>query len=136
LLLMSETAGLLERMRVLVPGLLVYTALLGSLSLLTHQRFSASEFRDGRCGLRRSHSTALTIDGVERPHHSVAIGWLRTMGDGVQIVGPLVMGVLADAIDLSAPFLCGAVLLAATAWQCRRSAKALPDRVVPGGGDS
>jgi len=32
------------------------------------------------------------------------------------------MGFLADAIDLSAPFLFGAALLATTAWQCHRQA--------------
>jgi len=44
------------------------------------------------------------------------------MTDGGQIVGPLVMGFLADAIDLSASFLFGAALLATTAWQCHRQA--------------
>ena len=34
-------------------------------------------------------------------------------------------GFLADAIDLSAPFLFGAALLAGTAWQCRRQATAM-----------
>ena len=46
------------------------------------------------------------------------------MTDGGQIVGPLVMGFLADAIDLSAPFLFGATLLAVTAWQCHRHGRA------------
>jgi hypothetical protein len=58
------------------------------------------------------------------------------MTDGGQIVGPLVMGFLADAIDLSAPFLLGAVLLGATAWQCRRQAGALSTVVTAGGRDS
>ena len=47
------------------------------------------------------------------------------MTDGGQILGPLAMGFLADAIDLSAPFLFGAVLLMATAWQCRRRVSAM-----------
>jgi hypothetical protein len=34
------------------------------------------------------------------------------MSDGGQIVGPLAMGALADVLDLSAPFLVAAVLLA------------------------
>jgi hypothetical protein len=50
------------------------------------------------------------------------MGWIRTMSDSGQILGPLVMGALADSVDLSAPFLFGAALLAATAWQCRRRA--------------
>jgi hypothetical protein len=56
------------------------------------------------------------------------------MTDGGQIVGPLVMGYLADAIDLSAPFLFGATVLAATAWQCRRHASAMSATV--GGRDA
>jgi len=35
------------------------------------------------------------------------------------------MGFLADAIDLSAPFVFGAVLLAATAGQCHRRGRAM-----------
>jgi len=56
------------------------------------------------------------------------------MSDTGQIVGPLVMGALADSVDLSAPFLIGAVLLTATAWQCRRQAKALAVVNVEGDG--
>jgi hypothetical protein len=55
----------------------------------------------------------------------MAIGWLRTMTDGGQIVGPSAMGALADAVDLSTPFLFGAALLILTAWQCRRLARTL-----------
>ena len=55
----------------------------------------------------------------------MAIGWLRTMTDGGQILGPLMMGALADAIDLSAPFIFGGALLAAAAWGCRRRARAM-----------
>src|SRR5438128_8151344 len=39
------------------------------------------------------------------------------MTDSGQILGPLVMGFFADAVDLSTPFMFGAVLLMATAWQ-------------------
>ena len=80
--------------------------------------------------------TALMSDQVQHPLQGIAIGWLRTMTDGGQIVGPLVMGFLADAIDLSAPFLFGAVLLAATAWQCRRQASAMSAAGTVGGRDS
>jgi uncharacterized membrane protein AbrB (regulator of aidB expression) len=47
-----------------------------------------------------------------------------------------VMGALADAVDLSAPFLVGAVLLAGTAWQCRRQAIALANANAGAGGGS
>jgi hypothetical protein len=41
------------------------------------------------------------------------------------------MGALADAVDLSAPFMFGSVLLTASAWQCYRRAKALSAAGVP-----
>ena len=80
--------------------------------------------------------TALTSDQVEPALQGVAIGWIRTMSDSGQIVGPLVMGALADAVDLSAPFLFGAALLGATAWQCRRRAQDMAAAVAAGGRDS
>jgi MFS family permease len=69
--------------------------------------------------------TALIGDQAPPHLQGVAIGWLRTMTDTGQILGPLVMGALADAVDLSTPFLLGAALLMATAWQCRRQARVL-----------
>jgi MFS family permease len=123
------------RMRVLIPGLLAYATLLGSLSLLTHPGLlGVWSFAIGAAaGFVAAVPTALTSDQVDRSLQGVAIGWLRTMGDGGQIVGPLVMGALADAVDLSAPFVVGAVLLAAAAWQCHRRAPAVAAAVVPGG---
>ncbi len=126
------------RMRVLVPGLLIYAAFLGSLSLLTHPVvLGVWSFSIGAAaGFVATVPTALMSDQVPRPLQGVAIGWLRTMTDGGQIVGPLVMGALADAIDLSAPFIFGSVLLAAAAWQCHRRASALSPAAAPGGRDS
>jgi MFS family permease len=112
------------RMRVLIPGLLSYAALLGSMGFLTHPGVLAiwSVAIGGAAGFVAALPTALIGDKVPPPLHGMAIGWLRTMTDSGQIVGPLVMGALADAVDLSAPFLIGAALLAATAWQCRHQA--------------
>ena len=112
------------RIRVLTPGLLAYAVLLGSMSLLTHPLLlGVWSFAIGAAaGLVAPVPTALMSDLVPRSRQGVAIGWLRTMTDGGQIVGPLVMGFLADAIDLSASFLFGAALLATTAWQCHRQA--------------
>ena len=123
------------RVRVLTPGLLTYAALLGSMSLLTHPTLLGIwSFAIGAAaGCVASIPTALMSDQVPRPLHGIAIGWLRTMTDGGQIVGPLVMGFLADAIDLSAPFLFGAILLAGTAWQCRRQAGAMSAAASMGG---
>ena len=50
------------------------------------------------------------------------------MTDGGQIAGPLVLGFLADAMDLAVPFVLGALLLATmatTVWQCHRRERAM-----------
>lgn len=115
------------RLRVLIPGLLAYAALLGSLTFLTHPVGLGlwSLALGGAAGFVAALPTALIGDLVPPPWQGVAIGWLRTMTDSGQIVGPLVMGALADVVGLSAPFLLGAALLMATAWQCRRQARVM-----------
>ena len=115
------------RMRVLIPGLLVYAGLLVGTSQITQPVFLAicSFAIAATGGFVASIPTALTSDRIEGPLQGVVIGWLRTMSDSGQIVGPLVMGALADAIDLSAPFLFGAALLLVTAWRCHRPASAV-----------
>jgi MFS family permease len=115
------------RMRVLVPGLLAYAASLGSLTRLTHPVALGlwSLGIGAAAGVVAPLPTALVGDQAPPALHGVAIGWLRMMSDSGQIVGPLVMGALADATDLSAPFLLGATLLALTAWQCHRHATAM-----------
>jgi MFS family permease len=125
------------RMGVLARGLLVYAVLLGSMSLLTDPALlGVMSFAIGAAaGFVAPVPTALTGDQVPRPLQGIAIGWIRMMTDGGQIVGPLVMGVLADAIDLSAPFVCGAMLLAATAWQCHRGGRAIANAITVQGSD-
>lgn len=122
------------RMRALIPGLLIYAVLLGSMSQLTHPAILAgcSLAVGAAAGFVAAIPTALTSDQLDRPLQGVAVGWLRTMSDSGQIAGPLVMGALADAIDLSAPFLFGAALLAVVAWSCRRHANLLPANAVTG----
>ena len=66
--------------------------------------------------------TALVGDLVAPAQHGGAVGWLRTMTDAGRILGPAAMGALADATQLSAPFLFAAVLLIAIAWRCQRRA--------------
>jgi MFS family permease len=126
------------RMRVLAPGLLVYAVLLGGLSLLTDPALlGVMSFAIGAAaGFVAPIPTALTGDQVPRPLQGVAIGWIRTMTDGGQIAGPLVMGFLADALDLSAPFLCGAMLLAGTAWRCHRRGRAMLNAITVEGSSS
>jgi MFS family permease len=108
------------RLRVLVPGLLVYAALLASVSALAHPAALAlgSLALGAAAGFVAPLPTALVGDSVPPSLRGVAIGWLRTTTDGGQILGPLALGALADAVDLAAPFLAGAALLAALAWAC------------------
>ena len=112
------------RLRVFVPGLLAYAALLGSLPLVTHPIALGlwSLAIGAAAGFVAGLPTALIGDRVAPPLQGVAVGWLRTMTDGGHILGPLVMGALADAIHLSASFLFAALLLMAIAWRCRRQA--------------
>lgn len=115
------------RMRVLIPGLLIYAALLGSIAVVRDPVILGGlSFSIGAAaGSVAAIPTALVADQAPPEFRGVAIGWLRTMTDGGQILGPLMMGALADAIDLSAPFFFGAALLAAAAWCCRRRARAV-----------
>lgn len=126
------------RGRVLIPGLLIYAALLGALILLRHPVILAfwSLAIGAAAGLVAALPTAIIGDQVQPSLQGVAIGWLRMMTDSGQIVGPLMMGALADGMDLSTPFLMGSALLMIVAWQCRRQAKAMLTAVSAGRGDS
>lgn len=110
------------RMRMLIPGLLIYAVSLASMSRVTHPAIlgACSLAVGAAAGFVAAIPTALIGDRVEPALHGVAIGWLRTMSDSGQIAGPLVMGAVADAVDLSTAFLLGAILLVVTAWGCRR----------------
>ena len=54
------------------------------------------------------------------------MGWLGTMTDTGHILGALVMGALADAVDIATPFLCGAGMLFVVAWLCHRETATRP----------
>jgi MFS family permease len=124
------------RMPVLIPGLFVYALLLVGTSRLTGPILLGlcSLAIGATAGFIAAVPTALTSDQVAPPLQGIAIGWIRTMSDSGQIVGPLVMGALADAVDLSAPFLLGGALLGGTAWQCRRQARVTAAANAEGGG--
>jgi DHA1 family multidrug resistance protein-like MFS transporter len=121
------------RMRVLIPGLLAYGALLGSLPLVTHPLWLGlwSLAIGGGAGVVAGLPTALIGDRVAPPLQGVAIGWLRTMADSGMILGPLVMGALADAVHLSAPFLLAGALMSVLAWRCYRQASPEPPHGTP-----
>jgi MFS family permease len=119
------------RERVLVPGLLVYATLLGGLPLVTHLVALGlwSVAIGVAAGSVAGLPTVLIGDRVVPPLQAVAIGWLRTMTDTGHVLGPIVMGMLADARQLTTPFLFAAVLLVGVAWQCRRRADIESPRV-------
>jgi len=114
------------RLRVLMPGLLAYAGLLATVTSVTHPVWLGvwSLAIGAASGVVAALPTALVGDRVSGPQQGVAVGWLRTMADSGQIVGPLVMGALADGIDLAAPFAAAAALLIVAAWHCRRAARA------------
>jgi MFS family permease len=114
------------RTEVLFAGLLGYAAVLGSLPLVTDPVLLGiwSLAVGATAGFVAPLPTAVIGDQVVPSLHGLAIGWLRTMTDGGQILGPLVMGALADAAGLSSPFYLGAALLVAMAWPCRHSSAA------------
>lgn len=123
----------LGRIRVLIPGLIAYAALLGALTALTHPiGLGLWSLASGlAAGVVMPVPAAVVGDRVPPALHGVAIGWLRTMTDTGQILGPLLLGALADARDLSAAFVAGGALLALTAWRCSR----LPDGLAAGRGE-
>ena len=69
--------------------------------------------------------TAIVADRVPPALHGVAIGWLRMVTDAGMLLGPAVLGALADAIDLTAPFLCAGLLVLVLALLCHREAVAV-----------
>ena len=122
---MSDRA---DRTRLLGSGLLAYGALIGGVIVLTHPIALAlwSLAIGGVAGFVAPQPTALIGDRVPPDLHGIAIGWLRTITDTGQILGPLAMGALADAIDLSIPFVVGGALLIATAGLYRRRRGTMP----------
>jgi MFS family permease len=62
--------------------------------------------------------TVVVGDRVPAPLRGIAIGWLRTVTDGGFLVGPLVMGALADTLGLAAPFVVAGALTGVLAGAC------------------
>lgn len=116
---MSDRWG---RMAVIIPGLLGYGALLGSLTLIADPILLGawSAMIGAGAGVIATIPTAIIGDRVSPPLQGIAIGWLRTVTDSGFIVGPLVFGALADAAHLSAPFVLAAALLGVITWRCCR----------------
>jgi len=108
------------RAAVLVPGLLLYGTILGTLIVITNPvLLGVWSFLIGAgSGLVASIPTAVIGDRVPSEMQGVAIGWLRTVNDTGMIAGPLLFGVVADAVHLAAPFVLAFGLLLIAAWRC------------------
>jgi MFS transporter, DHA1 family, multidrug resistance protein len=110
------------RMPVLSAGLFLYALVLGSLAFVTQPVALGtwSVAVGAAAGFVMPLPTALVGDRVPVHLQPVAVGWLRTMTDTGHVLGPLVMGALADAVDLTLPFVCAAAMLAIVAGLCHR----------------
>ena len=100
--------------------------LLGSLTVVTEPVLLGfwSLMIGASAGFIAGLPTAIVGDRVAPALHGVAIGWLRTITDAGMLLGPLVMGTLADAVHLTTPFVCAALLVFVLAWLCHREALA------------
>jgi hypothetical protein len=61
-------------------------------------------------------------DRVGPERSGIAIGWLRTVTDTGMLIGPLVMGALADGLHPAAPFVVGGSVVCLLAWPGHRPA--------------
>lgn len=111
-----------DRLAVLALGLVAFGSILATLPLLHDPWLLAVwSLLIGACGgFVAGLPTAIVGDRVAPSRHGIAIGWLRTVTDTGMLVGPLVMGPVADAFGLAAPFVAAAAVFGALAWMCQR----------------
>ena len=102
-----------NRAAMLRAGLLGYGLLLGSLAFVINPvLLGLWSFMIGAgAGFVAGLPTTIIGERVGPERSGVAIGWLRTVTDTGMLVGPLVMGVLADGIHLAAPFVVAGALM-------------------------
>jgi MFS family permease len=113
-----------DRMSVLARTLLGFGLVLGSLGLVTNPWLLGvwSLLIGAGAGFTAGLPTTIIGDRVDPALHGIAIGWLRTVTDAGMMVGPLLMGPLADTFGLAAPFLAAGIITCALAWACHRHA--------------
>lgn len=118
------------RMRVLAPGLIGYGVVLASLTLVADAVLLGpwSFVIGAAAGFVAGLPIAAVGDRVAPPQQAIAVGWLRTTTDAGMLVGPLLMGVLADGVHLSAPFLLAGALLSLLGWSCARRSEGTAGR--------
>jgi len=113
-----------DRLTVLALGLCAFAIVLLTFPLITNAWALGlwSVLIGAAGGLVAGLPTAIIGDRVDPAMHGIAIGWLRTVTDVGMVIGPLVMGPLADAFGLAAPFVAAAVVLSALSLVCWRRA--------------
>jgi MFS transporter, DHA1 family, multidrug resistance protein len=114
---LSDQSG---RMALLVPGLLGYGAVLATLTILAHPVLFGlwSLFLGAAGGLVAGLPTVVIGDRVAAPLRGIAIGWFRTVTDGGFLVGPLIMGAVADTFGLAAAFVSAGALIGVLGGAC------------------
>jgi MFS family permease len=114
-----------DRALVLGLGLVGFGAAVGSLALVSDLAVLAmwSVLVGAGAGFVAGLPTAIVGDRVAPSARGVAMGWLRTVTDVGMLGGPIVMGALADGVDLAAPFVVSGALLCGLGGVCCRHAR-------------
>ena len=109
-----------NRMSVLAGGLLSFALVIGSLGLVSNPWLLGlwSVLIGASAGFTAGLPTTIIGDRVDPSLHGIAIGWLRTVTDAGMLLGPLLLGPLADTSGLVAPFLVAGAITCALAWAC------------------
>ena len=115
-----------DRRSVLALGVAGFGAVLGTLPVVTGPWLLGvwSLLLGAGGGFVAGVPTAIIGDRIDPSRHGIAIGWLRTVTDIGMLIGPLVMGSLADTHGLAAPFLLAAGVMAALTLACRPTTRA------------
>ena len=122
--LAGRTSDRRSRISMLALGLAAFGIVLGTLVVVSGTPLFAvwSLCLGATAGFVAGLPTTIIGDRVDPSLHGIAIAWLRTATDAGMLLGPLVMGPLADAVDLAMPFLMAAIMSCALAWACQRHA--------------
>jgi MFS family permease len=80
----------------------------------------------GAAGFIAGLPTTIIGDRVDPSRHGAAVAWLRTATDAGMLLGPLLMGQLADAVDLALPFVLAGIISCVLASVCHRHAPTTP----------
>jgi predicted MFS family arabinose efflux permease len=112
------------RISMLALGLVSFGLLLGTFVIVKGSVLFTvwSLLMGGTGGFVAGLPTTIIGDRVDPSRHGAAVAWLRTATDAGMLVGPLVMGQLADALDLTAPFVLAGIISCALATACYRQA--------------